>query len=113
MDYVLIQVSITTDDNKDVEGKGIGRKVMDKIYQTYSAELQGKHFAYDGEKSLFTVGPLKQNNFEFTVVLEEASARRYLIFVPVFVLCIIVIFSVKCFFFIWCSQVLKLFPHGL
>ncbi|XP_058081084.1 protein argonaute 16-like [Magnolia sinica] len=69
-------VSITSDDNKVVEGKGIGRRVMDKVYQTYSSELEGKQFAYDGEKSLFTVGPLPQNNFEFMVVLEEASARR-------------------------------------
>lgn len=48
---------------------------MDKLYQTYSSELAGKEFAYDGEKSLFTVGPLPQNNFEFTVVLEESSLR--------------------------------------
>lgn len=58
-----------------MEGKGIGRKVIDKMYQTYSSELAGKNFAYDGEKSLFTVGSLPQNNFEFTVVLEESSAR--------------------------------------
>jgi len=73
------QVAIKSDDTCAVEGKGIGRKVMDKLYQTYSSEISGKNFAYDGEKSLFTVGSLPQNNFEFTVVLEESSAR-YVIF---------------------------------
>ncbi|CAL5360654.1 unnamed protein product [Camellia sinensis] len=47
----------------------------DKLYKTTS-ELAGKGFAYDGEKSLYTVGPLPQNNFEFTVVLEESFAKR-------------------------------------
>lgn len=58
-----------------IDGKGIGRKVMDKVLQTYSSELARKEFAYDGEKCLFTVGPLPQNNFEFTVILEETSSR--------------------------------------
>jgi eukaryotic translation initiation factor 2C len=58
-----------------VDGKGIGRQVIDKLLQTYGSELAGKDFAYDGEKCLFTVGPLPQNNFEFTVFLEETSSR--------------------------------------
>nr|XP_010943243.1 protein argonaute 16 [Elaeis guineensis]XP_029116515.1 protein argonaute 16 [Elaeis guineensis] len=69
-------VTIKSEDKHAVEAKGMGRKIMDKLYQTYSSELAGKEFAYDGEKSLFTVGPLPQNNFEFTVVLEESSLRR-------------------------------------
>ncbi|XP_015696506.1 protein argonaute 16 [Oryza brachyantha] len=68
-------VSIKSEDDKVIDGKGIGRKVMDKLLQTYSSELAGKEFAYDGEKCLFTVGPLPQNNFEFTVILEETSSR--------------------------------------
>uniref|UniRef100_A0A0E0HZ07 Piwi domain-containing protein n=1 Tax=Oryza nivara TaxID=4536 RepID=A0A0E0HZ07_ORYNI len=68
-------VSIKSEDDKVIDGKGIGRKVMDKVLQTYSSELAGKEFAYDGEKCLFTVGPLPQNNFEFTVILEETSSR--------------------------------------
>lgn len=63
-----------------VDGKGIGRKVVDRLYLTYSSELAGKRFAYDGEKSLYTVGPLPQNNFEFTVVVEELLARRHVFF---------------------------------
>ncbi|VAI16757.1 unnamed protein product [Triticum turgidum subsp. durum] len=77
IDAVFYQysVSIKSDDDQVVEGKGIGRKVIDKMLQTYSSELAGKDFAYDGEKCLFTVGPLPQNNFEFTVIMEETSAR--------------------------------------
>ncbi|XP_043688821.1 protein argonaute 16-like [Telopea speciosissima] len=74
--FFQYSVSITYEDKRPVEGKGIGRKVIDKLYQTYCSELAGKNFVYDGEKSLYTVGPLPQNNFEFTVVLEDSSLRR-------------------------------------
>ncbi|KAJ4768954.1 Argonaute family protein [Rhynchospora pubera] len=68
-------VAIKYEDDKAVENKGIGRKVIEKLVQMYSSELDGKDFAYDGEKSLFTVGPLRQNIFEFQVLLEETSCR--------------------------------------
>ncbi|XP_058005997.1 protein argonaute 16 isoform X2 [Hevea brasiliensis] len=74
--FYQYSVSITSEDNRAVEGKGIGRKIIDKLYQTYSSELAGKRFAYDGEKSLYTVGPLPQNRLEFTVVLEGSFAKR-------------------------------------
>ncbi|XP_010657243.1 protein argonaute 16 [Vitis vinifera] len=73
--FYQYSVSITSEDKRVVDGKGIGRKVIDRLYLTYSSELAGKKFAYDGEKSLYTVGPLPQNNFEFTVVVEELLAR--------------------------------------
>ena len=75
-----MQVTISGDDKRAVEGKGIGRKLLDRVYQTYLTELDGKSFAYDGEKTLYTVGPLPQNKFEFTVVLEESRAKRYVFF---------------------------------
>ena len=75
-----LQVHITSEDKRAVEGKGIGRKLVDRLYQTYSSELAGKKFAYDGEKALYTVGPLPQNKLEFTVVLEETFAMRYILF---------------------------------
>lgn len=73
---ILLQVHITAEDKRAVEGKGIGRKLVDRLFQTYSSELAGKKFAYDGEKALYTVGPLPQNKLEFTVVLEETFAKR-------------------------------------
>lgn len=73
---LLLQVSITYEDDVSVDSKVIGRKVIDKLYQTYSSELAEKRFAYDGEKSLFTVGPLPKNKFEFVVILEESTAKR-------------------------------------
>lgn len=69
-------VSICYEDSRPVEGREIGRKLMDKLYQTYSAELANKRFAYDGEKCLYTIGPLPQNKLEFIVVLEGSCAKR-------------------------------------
>ncbi|ESQ51884.1 hypothetical protein EUTSA_v10016224mg [Eutrema salsugineum] len=77
-DVVFYQytVSITTEDGKDVEGKGIGRKLIDQLYKTYSSDLDGKRLAYDGEKTLYTVGPLPQKDFDFQVILEGSFSKR-------------------------------------
>ncbi|KAK8498367.1 hypothetical protein V6N12_032919 [Hibiscus sabdariffa] len=69
-------VSLSYEDGRPVDGKGVGRKVIDRVQETYSNELDGKNFAYDGEKSLFTVGPLPNNKLEFTVVLEDVTSNR-------------------------------------
>ncbi|KAG6605852.1 Protein argonaute 4, partial [Cucurbita argyrosperma subsp. sororia] len=69
-------VALSYEDGRPVDGKGAGRKVIDKVHETYHSELAGKDFAYDGEKSLFTVGPLPRNKLEFTVVLEDVSSNR-------------------------------------
>ncbi|AQK89066.1 argonaute104 [Zea mays] len=69
-------VNLKYEDDRPVDGKGIGRKVIDKLQQTYRAELSNKDFAYDGEKSLFTVGGLPQKKNEFTVVLEDVSTGK-------------------------------------
>lgn len=50
---------------------------MDKVYETYRNEMSGKHFAYDGDKSLFTIGSLPSKKLQFIVVLEDASSNRY------------------------------------
>ena len=72
------QVSVSYEDGRPVDGKGVGRKVIDRVHETYDTELAGKDFAYDGEKSLFTVGPLPRNKLEFTVVIEDVTSNRYL-----------------------------------
>lgn len=59
-----------------MDGKGIGRKVLDRVHETYDTELAGKEFAYDGEKSLFTIGALPRNKLEFTIVLEDVTSNR-------------------------------------
>lgn len=72
-----LQVSITTENGDDVNGKGIGRKLMDQLFKAYSSDLDGKRLAYDGEKTLYTVGPLPQNDFDFQVILEGSFSKRY------------------------------------
>ncbi|KAJ7964783.1 Argonaute family protein [Quillaja saponaria] len=74
--FFQYSVSITSEDKRTIESKGIGRKLIDRLYQTYSSELAGKNLVYDGEKSLYTVGPLPHNKFDFTVVLEDSFAKR-------------------------------------
>ncbi|GLJ29019.1 hypothetical protein SUGI_0572690 [Cryptomeria japonica] len=62
-------------DRGPITNKTLLRKIMDKVKEVYGqTELNGKEFAYDGEKSMFTVGALPQNNIECTVLIgEEAS----------------------------------------
>ncbi|XP_019155598.1 PREDICTED: protein argonaute 4-like [Ipomoea nil] len=69
-------VALFYEDGRPVEGKGIGRKVLDRVHETYDTELAGKEFAYDGEKSLFTIGALPRNKLEFTIVLEDVTSNR-------------------------------------
>ncbi|XP_037412673.1 protein argonaute 4A isoform X1 [Triticum dicoccoides] len=71
-----MQVNLKYEDDRPVDGKGVGRKVIDKLSQTYASELAHKDFAYDGEKSLFTIGALPQINNEFVVVLEDVSSGK-------------------------------------
>ncbi|XP_071732448.1 protein argonaute 4-like [Rutidosis leptorrhynchoides] len=69
-------VALFYEDGRPTDGKGIGRKVLDKVHETYKSELDGKEFAYDGEKSLFTIGALPRNKLEFTVVLDNVMSNR-------------------------------------
>jgi eukaryotic translation initiation factor 2C len=70
-------VSFAYEDGTPVEAKGVGRKIMDRVQETYASDLNGKQFAYDGEKSLFTIGSLPQNKLEFEIVLEDVTSNRY------------------------------------
>lgn len=75
-DFYHYSVNLKYEDDRPAEGKGIGRKVIDKMQQTYGAELGGKRLAYDGEKTLFTIGELPQRKNEFVVVLDDLSSKR-------------------------------------
>ena len=77
--WTCFQVAFFYEDGNPVEPKGVGRKVLDMAYKTYESEMGGKGFAYDGEKTLFTVGPMPMNKLEFTVILENLSSNRYTI----------------------------------
>lgn len=72
----LLQVGLFYEDGNPVEAKGIGRKILDMVHRTYESEMGGKGFAYDGEKTLFTVGALPATKLEFNVVLENAASNR-------------------------------------
>lgn len=73
---VFVQVALFYEDGRPVEGKGSGRKILDRVQETYNSELNGKDLAYDGEKTLFTIGSLAQNKLEFTVVLDDVTSSR-------------------------------------
>jgi eukaryotic translation initiation factor 2C len=73
-------VNLKYDDDKPADvGEGLSREVMKQLHQTYASELEGKQFAYDGEKNLFTVGPLPFKNNVFDVVVADASSGKYII----------------------------------
>ncbi|RID41562.1 hypothetical protein BRARA_J01515 [Brassica rapa] len=69
-------VAITYEDGRPVEAKGIGRKILEKVQETYRTDLGSKYFASDGEKTLFTVGALPSNKLDFSVVLEDTPSSR-------------------------------------
>ena len=37
-----IQVSVSYEDGRPVDGKGVGRKVIDRVHETYDTELAEK-----------------------------------------------------------------------
>ncbi|KAM0002002.1 hypothetical protein Hdeb2414_s0348g00873491 [Helianthus debilis subsp. tardiflorus] len=74
-------VALFYEDGRPVDAKGVGRKVIDKVDETYESELDGKEFSYDGEKSLFTVGALPRNKLEFTVVFDSMNSTWYILIV--------------------------------
>ncbi|KAJ6747701.1 TRANSLATION INITIATION FACTOR 2C putative-RELATED [Salix koriyanagi] len=74
--FFQYSVSLSYEDGRPVEAKGIGRRLIDKVHETYGSDLAGKDFAYDGEKSLFTIGAMPRNKMEFTVLLDSFTSNR-------------------------------------
>ena len=56
VDEYFSHYSVSIEDGRPVNGRGVGRKVIDRVHETYKSDLDGNDFTYDGEKSLFTVG---------------------------------------------------------
>ncbi|KAJ3676589.1 hypothetical protein LUZ60_004001 [Juncus effusus] len=75
-DFYHYNVQLKYEDDRPVDGKGVGRKVIDKLKQTYDSMLANKDFAYDGEHSLFTLGPLPNTQNVFEVVISDISSGR-------------------------------------
>ncbi|KAJ3684604.1 hypothetical protein LUZ61_013768 [Rhynchospora tenuis] len=69
-------VLVKDENDSPIVGKEILREVIDKMMQTYHSELGGKELAYDGERALFTLGHLPQNEFAFDVELENLLSGR-------------------------------------
>ncbi|KAK9062304.1 hypothetical protein SSX86_019490 [Deinandra increscens subsp. villosa] len=74
--FYQYSVAFSYEDGSPVEAKGVGRRILDMTHGVYNSEMGGKGFAYDGEKTLFTVGPLPGTKLEFTVLLENLSSNR-------------------------------------
>ncbi|CAO2184941.1 unnamed protein product [Urochloa humidicola] len=70
------EVNLKNEHGKPVAGQGISRKVMDKLLEIYASDLTNVSFAYDGDKSLFTIGALQHVRDVYTVVLEDASSAK-------------------------------------
>ncbi|KAF9612027.1 hypothetical protein IFM89_037409 [Coptis chinensis] len=49
--YHYSQIALFYEDDHPIDAKGIGRKVIDKLHETYDTELGGKHFATAGNGS--------------------------------------------------------------
>ncbi|XP_047057385.1 protein argonaute 4A-like [Lolium rigidum] len=76
-DQILYHYDVTLKYDDGELGEGVRRKVMKQLYETYASHLAHKVFAYDGEKGLFTVGPLPFKNNVFDVVLcDDASSGK-------------------------------------
>ncbi|TVU22667.1 hypothetical protein EJB05_32382, partial [Eragrostis curvula] len=69
-------VNLTYEDDQPVDQKAIRRKAMDTLQKAYAYDLANMNFAYDGEKSMFTVGALQNGRDVFFVVVENASSSK-------------------------------------
>ncbi|KAL6583710.1 hypothetical protein OROMI_002999 [Orobanche minor] len=74
-DFYHYDVLITYEDGLEVTRKNTKMFVIEKLCETYKSELDEKTLVHDGDRSVFTLGPLPQNDLEFSVVLTPISAK--------------------------------------
>ncbi|KAL6559349.1 hypothetical protein OROGR_004466 [Orobanche gracilis] len=74
-DFYHYDVLITYEDGLEVTRKNTKMVVIEKLCETYKSELDGKTLVYDGDRSVFTLGRLPQNNLQFSVVLTLIPAK--------------------------------------
>lgn len=65
-------VKITSEDCRPIESNSFRVKIVDKLFLTYSSQLDAKKFAFDGKENVYTVDPLPQKKTEFTLTYEES-----------------------------------------
>ncbi|KAH6808549.1 hypothetical protein C2S51_000305 [Perilla frutescens var. frutescens] len=70
-DFYHYDISIFYEDGGEVCGKNVKRAVVEELSEVYKQELAGKMLVYDGVGSIFTLGPLQQNNLELSVVINR------------------------------------------
>jgi hypothetical protein len=75
-------MQVTIEPDAASKSKNLNRKILSNLFDTYGKEfLNGKRFAYDGEKSLFTVCPLTFNSHKFSVHLDDDPNRGRFVYV--------------------------------
>ena len=62
-------VSISCEACHPINGKGVGRKVIDRVHETYMSDMDGKHFAYDGEKVYLLLALFQGTNLSLLLYL--------------------------------------------
>ncbi|XP_057808769.1 protein argonaute 4B-like [Salvia miltiorrhiza] len=77
-DFYHYDISIFREDGSEITSKNIKRAVVEELSgsEMYKQELSGKTLVYDGVGSLFTLGPLPQNNLQFSVVMVRKSISK-------------------------------------
>ena len=53
VDGYFSHYSVSIEDGRLVNGKGVGRKVIDKVHETCTSDIDGKNFVYDGKKFIY------------------------------------------------------------
>ncbi|KAL7138848.1 hypothetical protein ABFS83_09G009600 [Erythranthe nasuta] len=74
-DFFHYDILISYEDGREVTRKNLKMALVDKLSEVYKSELAGKSLVYDGDRSLFALGPLPQNNLEFSIVLNPVLAK--------------------------------------
>ncbi|KAH6782905.1 hypothetical protein C2S52_007864 [Perilla frutescens var. hirtella] len=72
-------VSIKRADGGVVAAEIMRRKILDRVAEIYELELDGKHYAYDGRRSLFTVDHLFQHNLldQLNVIVDDVNGSPF------------------------------------
>lgn len=71
-------VNLKYEDDTPVDRKGSGRKVIEKLQQTYAAELANKDFAYDGGRACLQLVPFLKLKWNSLLWMKTFQLERLL-----------------------------------